>query len=82
MSDEEAQEHFDNFFEDVFAECEDKVRIVLQSFNLDSWIKYNIFFQYGEIEEMNVCDNLGDHLVGNVYIKVNKYQHCLHCEGN
>ena len=27
-------------------------------------------FQYGEIEEMNVCDNLGDHLVGNVYIKV------------
>ena len=27
------------------------------------------FFQYGEIEEMNVCDNLGDHLVGNVYVK-------------
>ena len=25
---------------------------------------------YGTIEEMNVCDNLGDHLVGNVYIKV------------
>lgn len=43
------QEHYDNFFEDVFVECEDK---------------------YGEIEEMNVCDNLGDHLVGNVYIKV------------
>ena len=49
MSDEEAQEHFDNFFEDVFIELEDK---------------------YGEIEEMNVCDNLGDHLVGNVYVKV------------
>ncbi|XP_074162831.1 splicing factor U2AF 26 kDa subunit isoform X3 [Sminthopsis crassicaudata] len=25
--------------------------------------------KYGEIEEMNVCDNLGDHLVGNVYVK-------------
>ena len=25
--------------------------------------------KYGEVEEMNVCDNLGDHLVGNVYIK-------------
>ena len=25
---------------------------------------------YGPIDEMNVCDNLGDHLVGNVYIKV------------
>lgn len=43
------QEHYDNFFEEVFTECEDR---------------------YGEIEEMNVCDNLGDHLVGNVYIKV------------
>jgi splicing factor U2AF subunit len=48
MSDEEAQKHFDNFFEDVFVELEDK---------------------YGEIEEMNICDNLGDHLVGNVYVK-------------
>ena len=28
--------------------------------------------KYGEIEEMNVCDNLGDHLVGNVYVKVRK----------
>ncbi|XP_045844803.1 splicing factor U2AF 26 kDa subunit isoform X6 [Meles meles] len=25
--------------------------------------------KYGKIEEMNVCDNLGDHLVGNVYVK-------------
>ncbi|GAB6023060.1 hypothetical protein CHUAL_007151 [Chamberlinius hualienensis] len=47
-TDVELQEHFDNFFEDVFVELEDK---------------------YGEIEEMNVCDNLGDHLVGNVYVK-------------
>lgn len=52
VTDEEMQEHYDNFFEEVFVECEDK---------------------YGEIEEMNVCDNLGDHLVGNVYIKF-KYE--------
>jgi len=45
------QEHYDNFFEDVFVECEDK---------------------YGPVEEMNVCDNLGDHLVGNVYVKFKK----------
>ncbi|XP_015920607.1 splicing factor U2AF 26 kDa subunit [Parasteatoda tepidariorum] len=51
LSEEEVQEHFDNFFEDVFVELEDK---------------------YGEIEEMNVCDNLGDHLVGNVYVKFRK----------
>lgn len=55
VSDEEMQEHYDNFFEDVFVECEDK---------------------YGEIEEMNVCDNLGDHLVGNVYIKVCIFVNC------
>jgi len=48
VTDEEMQEHYDNFFEDCFVEAEEK---------------------YGEIEEMNVCDNLGDHLVGNVYIK-------------
>lgn len=60
VSDEEMQEHYDNFFEDVFVECEDK---------------------YGEIEEMNVCDNLGDHLVGNVYIKVRKqiFNVCILC---
>lgn len=27
VSDEEMQEHYDNFFEDVFVECEDKVRL-------------------------------------------------------
>jgi splicing factor U2AF subunit len=48
ISDVELQQHYDDFFEDIFLEMEDK---------------------YGEVEEMNVCDNLGDHLVGNVYIK-------------
>ncbi|PIK43521.1 putative splicing factor [Apostichopus japonicus] len=48
MSDVEMQQHFDDFFEEIFVELE---------------------LKYGEIEEMNVCDNLGDHLVGNVYIK-------------
>ena len=47
----EVQKHFDDFFEEVFTELEEK---------------------YGEIEEMNVCDNLGDHLVGNVYVKFRK----------
>ncbi len=35
--------------------------------------------KYGEVEEMNVCDNLGDHLVGNVYVKVREFAVCLHC---
>ena len=24
---------------------------------------------YGKVEEMHVCDNIGDHLIGNVYVK-------------
>lgn len=48
VSDEEDQRHFDEFFEDIYVELEEK---------------------YGPIEEMNVCDNLGDHLIGNVYVK-------------
>lgn len=48
ISDEETQRHFDEFFEDIYVELEEK---------------------YGPIEEMNVCDNLGDHLIGNVYVK-------------
>merc|ERR1712029_661842 len=56
VTDEEMQEHCDNFFEDVFVECEDK---------------------YGQVEEMNVCDNLGDHLVGNVYVKFKKEDDAL-----
>merc|ERR1712130_1014474 len=49
------QRHYDEFYEEVFFEIEDK---------------------YGEIEEMNVCENLGDHLVGNGYIKFYKEEDC------
>lgn len=41
------QEHFEDFFEDIFDELA----------------------KYGDVEQVNVCDNLGDHLVGNVYVK-------------
>jgi len=51
MDDVQAQQEYDEFFEEIFVELEEK---------------------YGEIEEMNVCDNLGDHLVGNVYVRFHK----------
>lgn len=51
ITDEQVQEHYDEFFEEIFVELEEK---------------------YGKIEEMNVCDNLGDHLVGNVYVKFDR----------
>jgi splicing factor U2AF subunit len=35
---------------------------------------------YGEIEELNVCDNLGDHLVGNVYVKYYDEEEAEKCQ--
>ncbi|KAK4762939.1 hypothetical protein SAY86_008707 [Trapa natans] len=43
----EIQEHFEDFYEDLFQELS----------------------TYGHIESLNVCDNLADHMVGNVYVQ-------------
>jgi splicing factor U2AF subunit len=32
--------------------------------------------QFGEVENLNVCDNIADHLVGNVYIKFRDEEAC------
>ncbi|VDI31834.1 splicing factor U2AF 35 kDa subunit [Mytilus galloprovincialis] len=77
QDDVEAQQDFDNFFEEVFTELEDKIHQQFHMDEIEIQQHYDEFFEeiyvemekYGEIEEMNVCDNLGDHLVGNVYIK-------------
>jgi len=45
---DDEQKHFDDIFEELFVELEQK---------------------YGEIEEMNICDNLSEHLAGNTYVK-------------
>ena len=47
LNEQQLQEHFDAFFEDIFIELS----------------------KYGEIEEIDVCDNVGDHLIGNVYVR-------------
>ncbi|XP_052060410.1 splicing factor U2AF 35 kDa subunit-like isoform X2 [Mytilus californianus] len=71
QDDVEAQQDFDNFFEEVFTELEDKMDEIEIQQHYDEFFEeiYVEMEKYGEIEEMNVCDNLGDHLVGNVYIK-------------
>ncbi len=45
---EELQQHFDETYEELFVELEDK---------------------YGELEELNICENLSEHLAGNTYLK-------------
>lgn len=46
-----------------------KVRRCFLLFNLfDSSLKC-FHFKYGEVEEINVCENIGEHMVGNVYVK-------------
>ncbi|SCV69821.1 BQ2448_1215 [Microbotryum intermedium] len=47
LSEEQLQEFFDKFYEDVYCE----------------------FVKYGNLLEMHVCDNVGDHLIGNVYAR-------------
>ena len=44
---EDAQEHFEAFYEEVFLELA----------------------KYGEVEDMGVVDNIGDHMIGTVYVK-------------
>jgi len=36
--------------------------------------------KYGEIEEMNVCDNLGEHMIGNVYVKFRREEDAAKAE--
>lgn len=45
---EELQQHFDDTYEELFVELEEK---------------------YGELEELNICENINEHLVGNTYCK-------------
>ncbi|KAL7339006.1 hypothetical protein BJY59DRAFT_652246, partial [Rhodotorula toruloides] len=47
LSEEETQQFFDKFYEDVYCEL----------------------VKYGNMLEMHVCDNVGDHLIGNVYAR-------------
>ena len=35
--------------------------------------------QFGEIDELIVCDNIGDHLIGNVYVKFVHEEDAIKC---
>ncbi|KAM7253265.1 hypothetical protein ACFE04_025883 [Oxalis oulophora] len=50
---EKIQEHFEDFYEDIFEELN----------------------KFGEIESLNVCDNLADHMIGNVYAQFKEEDH-------
>ncbi|XP_047971853.1 splicing factor U2af small subunit B-like [Salvia hispanica] len=38
--------------------------------------------KYGEIESLNVCDNLADHMVGNVYVQFREEEHAANALQN
>jgi len=46
--------------------CEEDAQKKFDEFYQEIFVEIND--RYGEIEEMRVCDNLGEHLVGNVYV--------------
>ncbi|KAI3986779.1 hypothetical protein MKX01_039753 [Papaver californicum] len=39
-------------------------------------------FKYGEIESLNICDNLADHMVGNVYVQFREEEHAANALKN
>eukprot|EP00451_Oxyrrhis_marina_P042631 CAMPEP_0204397336 /NCGR_PEP_ID=MMETSP0470-20130426/2042_1 /ASSEMBLY_ACC=CAM_ASM_000385 /TAXON_ID=2969 /ORGANISM="Oxyrrhis marina" /LENGTH=211 /DNA_ID=CAMNT_0051391737 /DNA_START=67 /DNA_END=699 /DNA_ORIENTATION=- len=47
---DEAQDHFEQFYKEIFMEL----------------------CNYGQIEDIVVCDNVGDHMIGNVYVRYTK----------
>jgi len=55
VDEKEAQQHYDEFYEDVFIELGN----------------------FGEVEEINVTSNLGDHLSGNLYVKFHREEDAL-----
>ncbi|GAB2300673.1 hypothetical protein Dimus_034711 [Dionaea muscipula] len=38
--------------------------------------------KYGEIESLNICDNLADHMVGNVYVQYREEEHAANAVQN
>ncbi|KAF8397820.1 hypothetical protein HHK36_016744 [Tetracentron sinense] len=38
--------------------------------------------KYGEIESLNICDNLADHMVGNVYVQFREEEHAANAVQN
>ncbi|KAK9280411.1 hypothetical protein L1049_014100 [Liquidambar formosana] len=38
--------------------------------------------KYGEIESLNICDNLADHMVGNVYVQFREEEHAANAVRN
>eukprot|EP00262_Sarcandra_glabra_P019035 TRINITY_DN7026_c2_g2_i1.p1 TRINITY_DN7026_c2_g2~~TRINITY_DN7026_c2_g2_i1.p1 ORF type:complete len:312 (+),score=47.73 TRINITY_DN7026_c2_g2_i1:202-1137(+) len=60
MDPHKIQEHFEDFYEDLFEELN----------------------KYGEIESLNICDNLADHMVGNVYVQFREEEHAANALRN
>ncbi|OVA04640.1 RNA recognition motif domain [Macleaya cordata] len=60
MDPRKIQEHFEDFYEDLFEELS----------------------KYGEIESLNICDNLADHMVGNVYVQFREEEHAANALKN
>jgi len=48
---------------------EEKAKIAYNRFEEFYEEVFAELMQYGELAELNICDNLGDHLKGNVYVK-------------
>jgi len=38
--------------------------------------------KYGELDDLIVCDNIGDHMIGNIYVKFAREKDAIKCMEN
>jgi splicing factor U2AF subunit len=48
----------------------------LEEFYVDMWEE---LAKFGDVEQVYICENLGDHLIGNVYVKYFNEVRCAWC---
>ena len=61
---------------------DEKLKVVIEEFETFYYEVFLELAQFGEIDEMFVLDNLGDHLVGNVYVKFHNEEDAENCKKN
>ncbi|KAG6507926.1 hypothetical protein ZIOFF_033280 [Zingiber officinale] len=64
---------------EIFKQFELVGEVFLQNFYEDLFEELS---KYGEIESLNVCDNLADHMVGNVYVQFREEEHAANALRN
>ncbi|EZG45808.1 putative U2 snRNP auxiliary factor, small subunit [Gregarina niphandrodes] len=62
--------------QDVDDDAADEAQDHFEAFYFEVWTE---LAQYGELEDIIVCDNIGDHMIGNLYVKFTTEEYADNC---